>query len=464
MKEKKKGFTLIELLAVIVILAIIALIATPIVLNLINTARKGAFARSAEGVVKSANLFYAQGLVDNPITKDITFTCNNTECTTTDVLDANGNPSKLDVDGKVGTGTITIYEDGKVSLTLTDGTYTATKEKDGKITVNKVNSKVEKKITITFDANGGQMSTPSKEVTVNGTYGELPVPTYTGYAFMGWYTSATDGTKIEESTQVTITENQTLYAQWAVCNGFDDNNNCITLTNYTTGDAITLGGYKWHVIGDMGTEVTLLMDANQLGDNSTMNHCTNDTNASTDCGVDSTGKYLVYSWDKSLIRTYLNGQFLTDLESKINNEIVSTPICADSSKYDATTYGGYLMSELNALGKPEECSNQVSDKVRLITMSEYWNMSPNYSGTNGNYPNVENITKAAGAYKSWLYNSSIGWWWTMGAASSSFLSIDVYVSNARTVAGDGYLYYGDGALLGFDEDAEGVRPVITIVK
>ena len=34
--NKKGGFTLIELLAVIVILAIIALIATPIVLNIIN--------------------------------------------------------------------------------------------------------------------------------------------------------------------------------------------------------------------------------------------------------------------------------------------------------------------------------------------------------------------------------------------------------------------------------------------
>ena len=44
----KKGFTLIELLAVIVILAIIALIATPIVLNIIKDSRKSAGLRSAE--------------------------------------------------------------------------------------------------------------------------------------------------------------------------------------------------------------------------------------------------------------------------------------------------------------------------------------------------------------------------------------------------------------------------------
>ena len=36
----KKGFTLIELLAVIVILAIIALIATPLILNVIDDSKK----------------------------------------------------------------------------------------------------------------------------------------------------------------------------------------------------------------------------------------------------------------------------------------------------------------------------------------------------------------------------------------------------------------------------------------
>ena len=449
MKEKKKGFTLIELLAVIVILAIIALIATPIVLSLINKARKGAFARSAEGVVDSANLFYAQELIDNIITKDITFTCNNTECTTNDVLDANGNPSKLDVDGNVGTGTVTIYEDGKISLILTNGTNVATKEKDGKITVKKVNSKEEKKITITFDPNGGQVSTPSKEVTVNGTYGELPVPIYTGYVFKGWYTSETAGTKIEESTPVTITENQTLYAQWK---------EILENREYTTGEALTYGGYNWHVIGDTGTEVTLLMDENQLGDNSTMNHCTRDTDESTDCGVNSTGKDYVYSWDKSLIRTYLNGTFLTDLESKITNEIVSTPICVDSSRGDGgTTYGGYIMSELNALGKTEECTSQVSDKVRLISYSEYYNMTPYYTSTDSNYPNVENITRLSTSsdYSSWLYSSSIGICWTM----SSYSNIYAYdVRNARCVYSDGRLFSNIG------ENANSVRPVVTIVK
>jgi len=54
----KKGFTLIELLAVIVILAIIALIATPIILGIIEDTRNSAKSRSAELVVSGVELAY----------------------------------------------------------------------------------------------------------------------------------------------------------------------------------------------------------------------------------------------------------------------------------------------------------------------------------------------------------------------------------------------------------------------
>ena len=240
-----------------------------------------------------------------------------------------------------------------------------------------------------------------------------------------------------------------------------------TLPNktYTTGDAITFGGYKWHIIGDTGTQVTLLMDANQLGDNSNMAHCTQDTDASTDCGVDSTGTYYVYSWDKSLIRTYLNGEFLTNLESKIKNNIVQTPICVDPSK-DTTggleqSYGGYLMSELNALGKSSKCSKQVSDKVRLISYSEYYNMSPYYTNTSSSYPNVENITKLVDNYDTWLYCPSIncgdsdGWWWTMGAFSDNS---NISIAHTWTLNKNGPFHPS------FSEYSIAVRPVITVVK
>lgn len=54
-----KGFTLIELLAVIIILAIVALIATPIILNVINQAKQGAAEDAAWGVMDAVKLSYA---------------------------------------------------------------------------------------------------------------------------------------------------------------------------------------------------------------------------------------------------------------------------------------------------------------------------------------------------------------------------------------------------------------------
>ena len=64
--KRKNGFTLIELLAVIVILAIIALIAVPVVMNIITRARQSASADTAYSVLKAAELFYTNQLLENP--------------------------------------------------------------------------------------------------------------------------------------------------------------------------------------------------------------------------------------------------------------------------------------------------------------------------------------------------------------------------------------------------------------
>ena len=63
---KNKGFTLIELLAVIVILAIIALIATPMILGVIDTAKQGA--------AKSAALGYIDAVEKAIMTSQVTAT------------------------------------------------------------------------------------------------------------------------------------------------------------------------------------------------------------------------------------------------------------------------------------------------------------------------------------------------------------------------------------------------------
>ena len=66
--KRSKGFTLIELLAVIVILAIIALIATPMVLKYIENAKEGSNDISAESILRAADNYYAASLLDKNMT------------------------------------------------------------------------------------------------------------------------------------------------------------------------------------------------------------------------------------------------------------------------------------------------------------------------------------------------------------------------------------------------------------
>jgi len=73
---KKRGFTLIELLAVIVVLAIIALIATPIVMNVIKNTKRIAIERSVERYLSAVELAITTNNLDNPLIEDGTYVIN----------------------------------------------------------------------------------------------------------------------------------------------------------------------------------------------------------------------------------------------------------------------------------------------------------------------------------------------------------------------------------------------------
>ena len=95
----KKGFTLIELLAVIVILAIITLIATPIILGIINDAREKANERSVElyaSAVRNAIASYQLTSLNAPKSFD---------------------DLTIEYDGNVVCETEELYEDGSFYIT-----------------------------------------------------------------------------------------------------------------------------------------------------------------------------------------------------------------------------------------------------------------------------------------------------------------------------------------------------------
>ena len=89
--KRKKGFTLIELIAVLVIMAIIALIVTPLVMNIIRKARISADKRSVDAYGRGIELAIAGYLLDNgkfPTSVDqltIEYSGNQVECETTQI-------------------------------------------------------------------------------------------------------------------------------------------------------------------------------------------------------------------------------------------------------------------------------------------------------------------------------------------------------------------------------------------
>lgn len=66
-----------------------------------------------------------------------------------------------------------------------------------------------------FNANGGSVDVTSKELTYGAEYGELPVATRDGYAFLGWFSDASGGEQVIADTIVTINYVENLFAHWS---------------------------------------------------------------------------------------------------------------------------------------------------------------------------------------------------------------------------------------------------------
>ena len=67
-------------------------------------------------------------------------------------------------------------------------------------------------ITVTFNADGGEVSPSSKTFASGTAIGELPTPTKTGYDFDGWYTDNTWTTEVTEET--TFNTTTSIIAKW----------------------------------------------------------------------------------------------------------------------------------------------------------------------------------------------------------------------------------------------------------
>jgi len=121
--------------------------------------------------------------------------------------------------------------------------------------------------TVRFKLNGGEyVEYTSKTVTYDSPYGELPIPTRTGYTFTGWYTSlSSTGVLVTEETIVNRTVDHDLYAHWKVAEGYD-----LMATSPDAYITISIDDGDGKLVGDIyqtllpvGTKVTIKANLNE---------------------------------------------------------------------------------------------------------------------------------------------------------------------------------------------------------
>lgn len=161
---KNKGFTLIELLGVIMILAILALITFPPIIEEIKKSKSEIKGTTKVLIIDAAKDYYEDNINNYELIEGVTY------CININTLSEQGYLNKKIKDENLNNISDNkkvkmIYHNNKFDYDVVDScTY----------------------YTVTFDANGGNVDTESKEVLENSTYGDLPTPTRAGYTFMGW--------------------------------------------------------------------------------------------------------------------------------------------------------------------------------------------------------------------------------------------------------------------------------------
>ncbi|WP_157077557.1 InlB B-repeat-containing protein [Methanobrevibacter curvatus] len=70
-----------------------------------------------------------------------------------------------------------------------------------------------KQYTLTFNPNGGTVTTKTKKLTDKKAYSTLPTPKRSGYTFTGWYTTKNGGIKVSTTTKM-VAKNVVVYAHW----------------------------------------------------------------------------------------------------------------------------------------------------------------------------------------------------------------------------------------------------------
>ena len=161
------------------------------------------------------------------------------------------------------------------------------------------------------------------------------------------------------------------------------------INNFEIGSSLEYAGVNWHVIGDDGVNVTLLLDEGEI--TTKLSHTSNNTD--------------VYKWSTSQINNYLNNTWISKNTSLDKTVLIDQSICDDASGLQNASFGGTLLNE-------GTCQSGIYNnyKIRLLTKNEfdllisrlddvgflvgnnsYWLMNSNYQEhVTDEYGNIQN--------------------------------------------------------------------------
>ena len=352
---KRNGFTLIELLAVIVILAIIALIATPIVLDIIKDTKESSLLRSAE--------FYISA-VENSVAKE-------------KMKDATYNPNTCKIENKK------LYCDGSTEELKVD--VEGEMPESGNITFS--NGDI-KDVTLKYE----EGKTIVKNAQGNLVYYTIPTPK--SFSEDSWETIVanvkagnTSAYKVGDTKEIALT---------GFTNTEENSNGLYTIrvANTKTPEECNTEGFSQTACGFVIEFVDIITER-------TMN--SSDTN--------------VGGWPASEMRTYVNNDIYNALPEGLKENIINTKVVSSHGSTDGETNFTsedkiYLLSTKEVWGK-EGTTNTIDYDTAEAETRQLDYYKANGVTTAGYSRGI--TARYLGAIKN--YNGSSAIWWLRSAVS-----------------------------------------------
>ena len=460
--KKKNAFTLIELLAVIVVLAIIALIATPIVMNTIKSAKKGAAERSADSYIRQVETAVAEARLNHKTVPDGTYQIDE-EGNLTGSLLPDGK-LKIEMNGKKPTsGTITI-KNGQVTTdsTMTIGEYDVSyDEAEKKYTAIKLET-----YSITYDlSNVTGASSNGSSITTKGVK-TLKFTADSGY-------SLPDNVTISGATYV-----------WDKATG------TLILSKITGEVTVMVKGAK---IYSNGEGVYFNVDTGEKCSSSDYVETQSSTGVKEGCMKfyafnDNDGNTINLILDhNTTAKVAWNNTYKDDSGTNINAKgpkEVLDQLKSDTSSWKGTeTPANYTMDQASQTSKASYTIDYSEYKARLITANEIaqitGNTKWNEKNASGTYyfdtnTSTQSTTCTSGntteCQYGWLYDRTSQTCTTYGCLNNSNGVTAGYwtASSCADRSSSAWLVHDFGSVYSFAFNISsahwGVRPVITVLK